>query len=56
MYKEILAENFVAQEFISNNISLYYWKSKSDAEVDFVIYNDDGSKPIFKKTAYEVQF
>lgn len=51
LYKGILAENFVAQEFISNNISLYYWKSKSDAEVDFVIYNDDGLIPIEVKSS-----
>ncbi len=51
LYKGILVENFVAQEFISNNISLYYWKSKSDAEVDFVIYNDDGLIPIEVKSS-----
>lgn len=51
LYKGILAENFVAQELISNNISLYYWKSKSDAEMDFIIYNDDGLIPIEVKSS-----
>lgn len=51
LYKGILAENYVAQEFIQNNISLYYWKSNSDAEVDFIIYNDDGLIPIEVKSS-----
>lgn len=51
LYKGILAENYVAEEFIQNNISLYYWKSKSDAEIDFVIYNDQGLIPIEVKSS-----
>lgn len=51
LYKGILAENYVAQELVQNDISLYYWKSKSDAEVDFVIYNDDGLIPIEVKSS-----
>lgn len=34
-----------------NIISLYYWKSKSDAEIDFIIYNDDGLIPIEVKSS-----
>ena len=55
LYKGILAENYVAQEFVQNNISLYYWKSNSDAEVDFVIYNDDGLIPIEVKSSDNVK-
>lgn len=51
LYKGILAENFVAQEFIKNDISLYYWKSKSEAEIDFIIYNDDGLIPVEVKSS-----
>lgn len=51
LYKGILAENYVAQEFIQNSISLYYWKSNSDAEVDFIIYNDDGLIPVEVKSS-----
>lgn len=51
LYKGILAENYVAGEFVQNNISLYYWKSKSDAEVDFVIYNDEGLIPVEVKSS-----
>ena len=32
-------------------LSLYYWKSKSDAEIDFIIYNDDGLIPIEVKSS-----
>ena len=55
LYKGILAENYVAQEFIQNNISLYYWKSKSDAEIDFIIYNEYGLIPIEVKSSDNVK-
>ena len=32
-----LAENFVAQQFVSQGRPLYYWTSRSTAEVDFVL-------------------
>lgn len=51
LYKGVLAENYVAQEFVFNNISLYYWKSKSDAEIDFIIYNYDGLIPVEVKSS-----
>ena len=51
MYRGALTENYVAQELISKNISLYYWKSKSDAEIDFLIYNKDGIIPIEVKAS-----
>ena len=51
LYKGVLAENYVAQEFVFNDITLYYWKSKSDAEIDFIIYNEDGLIPIEVKSS-----
>ncbi len=51
LYKGVLAENYVAQELVFNNISLYYWKSKSDAEIDFIIYNEDGLIPVEVKSS-----
>lgn len=45
-YKSNIAENYVAQTFVRNGISLYYWKSKSDAEIDFILYNEDGLIPV----------
>lgn len=30
---------------------LYYWKSNSDAEIDFILYNEDGLIPIEVKAS-----
>lgn len=46
LYKGPIAENYVATQFISNNVSLYYWMSEGTAEIDFLLYNDDGIIPI----------
>ncbi len=46
MLKGAIAENYVAQVFRTNGISLYYWKSKNMAEIDFLLYNDDGIIPV----------
>ncbi len=45
-YKGIIAENYVATQLIANNIPLIYWESSNTAEVDFILYNDDGIIPI----------
>ena len=46
MYKGVIAENYVANELIRNNISLYYWDSGNKAEIDFLISNKNGIIPI----------
>ena len=40
--------------FVRNGISLYYWKSKSDAEIDFILYNEDGLIPVEVKASDNV--
>lgn len=45
-YKGIIVENYVATQLVSNNIPLIYWESGNKAEVDFILYNDDGIIPI----------
>lgn len=45
-YKGIIAENYVATQLIANNNTLMYWESGNKAEVDFILYNDDGIIPI----------
>lgn len=50
-YKGVIAESYVAESFISNNISLYYWESDGIAEVDFLIYNSDGIIPVEVKSS-----
>ena len=54
IYKGNIAENYVAQTFVRNGISLYYWKSKSDAEIDFILYNEDGLIPVEVKSSDNV--
>lgn len=47
LYKGILAENYVANQFTANNIPLYYWVSSATAEVDFLLdTEDDGIIPV----------
>ena len=45
-YKGIIAENYVATQLLSNKQNLMYWESGNQAEVDFILYNDDGLIPI----------
>lgn len=45
-YKGIIAENYVANQLIANKIPLIYWESGNKAEVDFILYNNDGIIPI----------
>lgn len=45
-YKGIIAENYVATQLIANKNPLIYWESGNKAEMDFILYNDDGIIPI----------
>ncbi|MCL2253260.1 MAG: ATP-binding protein [Lachnospiraceae bacterium] len=45
-FKGGMAENYVAQAFVANEIDLYYWTSGNEAEVDFLINNKDGIIPV----------
>lgn len=55
MFKGAIVENYVAQAFIANNISLYYWNSTNRAEVDFLLYNKDGIIPVEVKSSDNTQ-
>lgn len=46
LYKGNIAENYMAEQLVRNGASLYYWKSDSDAKIDFILYNEDGLIPI----------
>jgi predicted AAA+ superfamily ATPase len=35
--RSALIENYVAQTLVANGHSIYYWESKGEAEIDFVI-------------------
>ena len=45
-YKGIITENYVATQFLASNNTLMYWESDSKAEIDFILYNDDGIIPV----------
>lgn len=50
IFKGEIAENYVAEQFVSNNITLQYYKvdqkNNENMEIDFILYNDDGIIPI----------
>ena len=50
IFKGEIAENYVAQQLMSNNITLQYYKidknNYENMEIDFILYNDDGIIPI----------
>lgn len=54
-FKGAITENYIAQEFISNDISLYYWTYGRNAEVDFIIYTNDGIIPVEVKSGNNVK-
>ena len=56
IYKGVLAENYVANQLVSNDISVFYWKSNAEAEVDFLIEtSNDGIIPIEVKADTNTQ-
>lgn len=56
IYKGVLAENYVANQLISNDVPIFYWKSKEEAEVDFLIETtNDGIIPIEVKASDNTQ-
>ena len=44
--KELLRKIMLRHNFLANNNSLIYWESGNQAEIDFLLYNDDGIIPI----------
>ncbi|OGF48355.1 MAG: hypothetical protein A2452_01820 [Candidatus Firestonebacteria bacterium RIFOXYC2_FULL_39_67] len=51
MYKGVLTENYVAQTLASNGYDLFYWESKSLAEIDFLINTAKGIVPVEVKSS-----
>lgn len=56
LFKETFVENYVASQLVANGIDLYYWLSGGIAEIDFLLYNDDGIIPVEVKVANNTQF
>lgn len=55
LYKGIIAENYVANQLVSNGFDLYYWKNNNKSEVDFLLYTSDGIIPIEVKAGNNTQ-
>ena len=55
LFKGAFIENYVASQFSANDIDLYYWLSDGIAEIDFLLYNDDGIIPVEVKAANNTQ-
>lgn len=55
-FKGAITENYVAKALVSNDHDIYYWESKGQAEVDFVIQDEEGNIiPIEVKAADNVR-
>ena len=51
MYRGILTENFVAQNFVNKNIDLFYWEAAASAEIDFILNIDGKIIPVEVKSS-----
>jgi uncharacterized protein len=51
-FKGAIIENYIAQELIHSNYSLYYWASEGKAEIDFIIEQDGVIYPLEVKSGY----
>ena len=54
-FKGAIIENYIAQALCSNGYNIYYWESKSIAEVDFVVTIDGAPIPIEVKSSIHVK-
>jgi predicted AAA+ superfamily ATPase len=55
IYIGALTENFVDQTLATHNQKLYYWNSGNEAEVDFLLSQEQGIVPCEVKSAENVQ-
>lgn len=55
LYKGAIAENYVATQLLNNGYSLYYWQSNGKAEIDFLLYTEDGIIPVEVKAGDSIQ-
>lgn len=55
LYKGAITENYVANQLLYGGYSLYYWQSNGKAEIDFLLYTNDGIIPVEVKAGDTVQ-
>lgn len=51
LYKGAITENYVANQLVYNKYNLYYWQSDGIAEIDFLLYTENGIVPVEVKAA-----
>ena len=51
MYKGVISENYVAQQFTAGKIPLFYWRNDNIAEIDFLLETAQGVVPVEVKAA-----
>ena len=51
LFKGAITENYVANSLNVNGYCLYYWRSKYEAEVDFILQNESGIIPVEVKVS-----
>jgi predicted AAA+ superfamily ATPase len=49
-YKGLITEDYVASQFVSGGIPLYYWRDENTQEVDFLLDTQDGIIPVEVKS------
>ena len=54
-FRDAIVKNYVAEEFTTNGIPLYYWTHGKNARVDFFVYNSDGVIPVIVKSGGDVR-
>lgn len=55
LYKDVIAENYVANQLVTLEYELYYWKSGNTSEIDFLLYTNDGIIPVEVKAGDSIQ-
>lgn len=55
LYKGAITENYVALQLAYKGYGLYYWQSNGIAEIDFLLYSDNGIIPIEVKSGDSVK-
>ncbi len=55
LYQGVITENYVATQLLTNQHTLIYWESGNTAEIDFILYNDDGLIPVEVKSNEHVK-
>lgn len=54
LYKDVIAENYVANQLVCNNHDLFYWQNNT-SEVDFLLYSKEGIIPVEVKASDNVR-